>query len=191
MFSFTQGDAESFNQKINLRILTHPSTTLPNTTVARRFPFSIMQSALDATFQPNVLLLLRHLATHGETSQWVAGKPYGYVHPTALKEAPGDASKDSGPPEEQPCTTLCLNNMYTLTHTNAHGRTKHAHAHTHLQAHTHTLASTHTRTHPQSYLQPNNHHTTQWCIEPTVQGMPSRSFCDSGARKCLVPDSVT
>jgi hypothetical protein len=50
-----------------------------------------VQSALDASFQPNVMLFTRALATRGpgaesagKASQWVLGKPFGYAHARAL-----------------------------------------------------------------------------------------------------------
>jgi hypothetical protein len=48
----------------------------------------MMESALDAAFQPNVALLTREL---GGTQQFILGKPYGYTHASALLRAPGHA----------------------------------------------------------------------------------------------------
>jgi hypothetical protein len=72
VFSFTQGDAESFDQKINLKNLALRSAVDPSRTIASRHPFSLMETPFDATVQPNVALQTRSLAG---TQQWLLGKP--------------------------------------------------------------------------------------------------------------------
>eukprot|EP00746_Dinoflagellata_sp_MGD_P058983 gnl/MRDRNA2_/MRDRNA2_251940_c0_seq1.p1 gnl/MRDRNA2_/MRDRNA2_251940_c0~~gnl/MRDRNA2_/MRDRNA2_251940_c0_seq1.p1 ORF type:complete len:282 (+),score=43.66 gnl/MRDRNA2_/MRDRNA2_251940_c0_seq1:2-847(+) len=83
IFSFSQGDACSFNQKINQRILREMSATVPGKRVAERFNFSMMEAPLDASLQPNVALLNREL---GGNNQYFLGKPYGYASPTNLRK---------------------------------------------------------------------------------------------------------
>jgi len=83
VFSFTQGDAASFDQKFNIANLRAPSATEPGRRIAERHAFSLMASPLDATSQPSVVLQARALST----KQWLLGKPYGYASATALRAA--------------------------------------------------------------------------------------------------------
>eukprot|EP01079_Euglenida_sp_SAG-EU17-18_P001615 gene1615-2849_t len=90
VLSFSQGDSESFNQKVNIRNLLANSTVDPSKRVSQRVSFSMMQSALDSTLQacpgvpgthPNVALLGRQL---GADDVFFTGKPYGYAPPSPL-----------------------------------------------------------------------------------------------------------
>jgi hypothetical protein len=93
MFSFSQGDCASFDQKVNQRLLRQPSAVDPSTTVGARYPFSLMATPLDAAgLQPNAALLSRQLAG---TQQWLLGKAYGYAHGSSLPTA-GSRGYDPG-----------------------------------------------------------------------------------------------
>lgn len=87
IFSFSQGDAASFDQKFDIMNLRARSLSSPNrsqVTVASRYPFSLMATPLDATVQPNVAAEIRQLQG---TQQWLLGKPYGYSSVSALDDA--------------------------------------------------------------------------------------------------------
>ena len=84
VFSFSQGDTCSFNQKFNVNILRTRSAIEKNKTVANRYPFSLMETPLDAFVQPNVA---SQIAALQGTKQFLTGKPYGYASPTALDNA--------------------------------------------------------------------------------------------------------
>jgi hypothetical protein len=91
VFSFTQGDAASFDQKFVVLNLRTPSKVAPNERVVERHPFSLMATPLDSTFQPNVCRQIRSLQGVSKSS-WqqgasLLGKQFGYASLSAMDSA--------------------------------------------------------------------------------------------------------
>ena len=87
VFSFSQGDAASFDQKFVPMNLRARSAYNASQTVASRYPFSLMATPLDATVQPNIAAEIRHLQDAAGNQQWLLGKPYGYTSMSKLDDA--------------------------------------------------------------------------------------------------------
>lgn len=87
VFSFSQGDTCSFNQKFNANILKTMSATDPSKRIAERFSFSLMETPLDTVVQANVAEQIRAEQNSSSARQFLLGKPYGYASPTALDVA--------------------------------------------------------------------------------------------------------